>query len=79
MEENKLKKLPHPDLLDKLLVRDFSEFDHVEGDDQATTRDKEKGLKDALHFFDFYYDKMVPTVAGKKVWHPMLVTMNAWA
>lgn len=56
--------------MDNLIVRDFSQFDHEEDDDEETKANKTKDLKDAQGFFDFYVDKMVPTVAGKKVWHP---------
>ena len=57
-------------MLDKLLVRDFSQFEIDEEDDEETIEAKTLDLRDALDFFDFYCDKMVPTVAGKKVWHP---------
>lgn len=70
MKEKKWTKLPDPDVLDKLLVRDFSQWEPDEEDDDETTAEKARDLRDALGFFDFYYDKMVPTVAGKKVWHP---------
>lgn len=70
MEAKQLTRLPPPDLLEKLLLRDFSQFDPVEGDDEETIEAKAQDLQKALDFFDFYYDKMVPVVAGKKVWHP---------
>jgi len=70
MQENDMAVLPKPELIEKFLVRDFSQFDIVEGDDQDTIDAKTQDLQKAEDFFDFYVDKMVATVAGKKVWHP---------
>ncbi len=65
-----LQELPSPDFLEKIMVRDFSDFEAKEGDSDETIASKAEEMKLAEKFFDYYVDKMVPCCAGKKVWHP---------
>jgi hypothetical protein len=57
MQQFNLAMLPGEDWIEPILLRDFSTF-------KKTDEDL------VLAFFDCFVDKMVPAVAGKKVWHP---------
>jgi hypothetical protein len=71
MAEHELAKLPHPDVIvEKILTRDFSEYEVVEGDDEATKDQKRKDMAMIENLMDCWTDKLVPAVAGAKLWHP---------
>jgi hypothetical protein len=64
-------RLPNVEgIFEKILARDFTEYDELETDDAKTKKKKASDLKKLEHFFDVYNDIMLPCVAGKTVWKP---------
>lgn len=69
MVKKGLNTLPPLEWMDKILERDFSDFEPKEGDSAEILAKKQTDKAGCLAFFDFYVDKMIPTCAGTKMWH----------
>jgi len=70
LESGVLEELPPPSLMEMILTRDASDFNVEESDNHHTTEAKKKARECFDVMFDFYVDRMLATVAGKKMWGP---------
>jgi hypothetical protein len=70
MTETGHDELPKPRIFIKvIMVRDFSAFVINDDDTEAEKAEKTVGLKGAEAFMDLYTEKMIPAVAGPKIFH----------
>lgn len=73
MAEKGWTEMPDPDLIvDKILTRDFSEYEVVEGDDDEETNRKRIGMELCEDLMDCWNDKIMPAVGGARLWHPKI-------
>ena len=73
MADHSLTELPHPDIVtDKILTRDFSEYEFADGDDAATKELKREKMAMVKHLMDCWTDKLVAAHAGAKLFHPKI-------
>jgi len=60
--------LPHPDVLERILLRDDSVNDIYEDDTEEDVERKTNGRKLFQQMFDFYVEKLLMNVAGHHMW-----------
>ena len=73
MSDKSWDEMPDPDLIvDKILTRDFSEYEEVEGDDDVTKDRKSFGMAQMEDLMDCWTEKIVPAVGGARLFHPKI-------
>ena len=68
--EKRVKKLPDPEVFDKILTRDTSSFVPLVTDTAEEAEIKRKGLEMFELMFDLYVEKMLASCAGSINWGP---------
>ena len=71
MQQHNIKELPDPQLLvDVIAVRDFSQYDEVEGDTDDVKEEKKEGRDHAEQVMDMFNECLVTGIANPKLWSP---------
>ena len=73
MADNKWTEMPSPDLIvNKILTRDFSEYEAAVGDTAEAKEFKRIGMAKVEDLMDCWTDKIVPAVGGARLLHPKI-------
>lgn len=71
MLTNNVDALPDPKILmEKIAIRDFSEFDIKDSDSEVEIARKRKEREEMMKIMELYTEKLIPAVAGSKLFHP---------